>query len=104
MKIKRSKKLNNLMQLLYNNYEFDYIDTILIKSADHYTISGKVRAENEVQNGFRLALIAQKKNKPVYEVECYSGDFSAYFIAELDEIEKIFEKQIKLAKNEKSDR
>ena len=95
--VKRSKKLDKIFSNIFE-IDFYYVDDILSTKADYYTISEKTRAEDAVSAGIRLSAIAKKKNKPIYEVECYGGDFSAYFINDIKSIEKILLKKLKEAK------
>ena len=97
MKIKKSAKLNQMLQELYD-IDFFYVDDILSQQADFYTISDKTRPEEGFDAGFKLCLAAQKKNLPIYEVECYRGDFSVYFIGNLKKVQTIFAKALKEAK------
>lgn len=101
MKIKRSKSLNKMMEKLFDIDDW-YVDDMLTTHATDYTVSNKTPDDEAVEKGFNLALLARELDKPVYEVAYGWGDevAYAYFLGELNEIKKIFVKQIKLAKEE----
>lgn len=104
MKIKSSTKLNEMYQELFD-IDFEYIDNILSSDADYYTIPDKTMAEEGVEAGFKLHALAEKLNKPVWEVsiDSYDGRFTAYFVGSLSEVKNIFKKRLIQARKDHKD-
>lgn len=98
--IKKSKVLNRMCGELYN-IDFYYLDDILTNHSDYYTISRKTSPEDGFFAGHQLCLKSVKKNMPIFEVECYRGDFSVYFIKPFKEIKNIFKEALLKAKQKR---
>lgn len=94
--IKTSEKLNKLCNELYA-YDFGYMDDLLTSDADFYTIEGKEDEQEAFTNGVKLAKLAIKKQLPIFEVWCSSGDFFIYFVKSSQDIKKIFDEHIERA-------
>lgn len=92
--------MNNIL-----NIDFWYVDNILSTEADYYSIPDKADTEDGVENGVRLCLAAQNKNKPIWSVFCDDGCnyFTAYFIGDLSDISQMLQKKLKEAKAHTND-
>lgn len=98
-KIVVSKKLNNILCQIYN-IDFLFVDELLTQDADFYTVAHKQNPclEDHVRAGIKLSELASRFNRPIYEVECYPGNFSVYFVGDYDEVKEILQKALNKAK------
>lgn len=97
MKIKTSEKLNEMFQKL-NQYDYKYIDDILIEDADCYTTDG---GSGLIEDGVKLCTTAQALGKPIHKVVISEAD--AFFIGNYEDVKNILHKKIQEAEKDIKD-